>query len=183
MFLRALDGRVDAVAKNLEVYSGDAPPPDYSLGTEVGGILREADAHGFDRFHLVGYSGGGAASLAFAAAHGERVLSLTLLEPAWAGNERTPAEEAVAQRFRALEPLPTDQFMAGWRSGWPRSSPTSASRRSRSGTTSTRPTGSSQHGSPTPCSHSGSARRLERVRLELRRRRDPQEERPRLCSL
>ena len=114
MLLRALDGRVDAVAKNLEVYSGDAPPPDYSLGTEVGGILREADAHGFDRFHLVGYSGGGAASLAFAAAHGERVLSLTLLEPAWAGNERTPAEEAVAQRFRALEPLPTDQFMAGF---------------------------------------------------------------------
>jgi pimeloyl-ACP methyl ester carboxylesterase len=64
--------------------------------------------------HLVGYSGGGASSLAFAALHGERLLSLALLEPAWAGNERTPAEEALMERFRALEPLPPDQFMAGF---------------------------------------------------------------------
>jgi pimeloyl-ACP methyl ester carboxylesterase len=112
--LGALGDRVDAVAKDLEVYSGDQPPPDFSLGTEVDGILKEADAHGFDRFHLVGYSGGGASSLAFAALHGERLLSLALLEPAWAGNDRTPAEEALMQRFRALEPLPPDQFMAGF---------------------------------------------------------------------
>jgi pimeloyl-ACP methyl ester carboxylesterase len=62
----------------------------------------------------VGYSGGGASSLAFAALHGERLLSLALLEPAWAGNERTPAEESLWQRFRELEPLPPDQFMAGF---------------------------------------------------------------------
>ena len=96
------------------MYATDRPPPDFSLGTEVEGILREADAHGFDRFHLVGYSGGGASSLAFAAAHGERLLSQELLEPAWAGNERTPVEEALMQRFRALESLPHDQFMAGF---------------------------------------------------------------------
>ena len=65
--LASLGDRVDGVAKDLEVYAGDQPPPDYSLGTEAQGILREADAHGFDRFHLVGYSGGGAAALAFAA--------------------------------------------------------------------------------------------------------------------
>jgi pimeloyl-ACP methyl ester carboxylesterase len=112
--LQVLGERVEAVAKDLEVYSGDRPPPDFSLGTEVDGILQEADAHGFDRFHLVGYSGGGASSLAFAALHGERLLSLALLEPAWAGNDRTPAEEALMQRFRALEPLPPDQFMAGF---------------------------------------------------------------------
>jgi pimeloyl-ACP methyl ester carboxylesterase len=105
---------VDALAKDLEVYSGELPPPDYSLGSEVQGVLREADARGFDRFHLVGYSGGGASSLAFAALHGERLLSLALLEPAWAGNERTPAEESLWQRFRELEPLPPDQFMAGF---------------------------------------------------------------------
>ena len=86
--LEVLGERVDAVVKDLEVYADDEPPPDYSLDTEVEGILREADAHGFDRFHLVGYSGGGASSLAFAAEHGERLLSLALLEPAWAGNER-----------------------------------------------------------------------------------------------
>ena len=112
--LQILGERVDAVAKDLEVYSGDRPPPDYSLDLEVEGILRVADGHGFDRFHLVGYSGGGACSLAFAALHGERLLSLALLEPAWAGNDRTPVEEALMQRFRALEPLPPDEFMAGF---------------------------------------------------------------------
>ena len=112
--LQVLGERVDAVAKDLEVYSAEQPPPDYSLDTEVEGILREADAHGFDRFHLVGYSGGGASSLAFAAVHGERLRSLALLEPAWAGNTRTPPEEAVMQSFRALEPYPPDRFMAGF---------------------------------------------------------------------
>jgi pimeloyl-ACP methyl ester carboxylesterase len=112
--LGVLGERVDAVAKDLEVYAGDQPPPDYSLTIEAQGVLREADARGFDRFHLVGYSGGGASSLAFGALHGERLLSLALLEPAWAGNERTPAEEALWQRFRELEPLPPDQFMEGF---------------------------------------------------------------------
>ena len=112
--IQELGGRVDAVAKDLEVYSGDRPPTDYRLGTEVEGLLRVADAHGFDQFHLVGYSGGGASSLAFAAAHGDRLLSLALLEPAWAGNDRTPVEEASMQRLRALGPLPPDQFMAGF---------------------------------------------------------------------
>jgi pimeloyl-ACP methyl ester carboxylesterase len=112
--LGVLGDRVDAVAKDLEVYADDRPPPDYGLATEVQGILREADAHGFDRFHLVGYSGGGASSLAFAARRGDRLLSLALLEPAWAGNERTPAEDALWPRFRALEPLPPREFMAGF---------------------------------------------------------------------
>jgi len=112
--LQVLGDRVDAVVKDLEVYSGERPPSDYGLGSEVNGILREADAHGFDRFHLVGYSGGGASSLAFAATRGERLLSLALLEPAWAGNDNTAEEKALMQRFRALGPLPPDQFMAGF---------------------------------------------------------------------
>ncbi len=112
--LHVLGERVDAVAKDLEVYAGDRPPENYGLGMEGQGILREADAHGFDRFHLVGYSGGGASSLAFAAVHGERLLSLALLEPAWAGNERSEPEEAVWLRFRELEQLPPDRFMAGF---------------------------------------------------------------------
>jgi pimeloyl-ACP methyl ester carboxylesterase len=110
--LRVLGERVDAVTKDLEVYSEDRPPQDYGLGTEVAGILREADDHGFDRFHLVGYSAGGASSLAFAAQHGARLLSLALLEPAWAGNDRTEEEETLWLRFRALEQLPTDELMA-----------------------------------------------------------------------
>lgn len=112
--LHALGARVDAVAKDLEVYAGEQPPSDFSLDVEVDGILREAAVRGFDQFHLVGYSAGGAASLAFAAVHGERLLSLALLEPAWAGNERTPSEDALAERFEALGALLPEQFMAGF---------------------------------------------------------------------
>ena len=78
-----------------------------------GGDPARADAHGFERFHLVGYSGGGASSLAFTAEHGERLLSLALLEPAWAGNDRTPKRPPVGT-IRALESLPPDEFMAGF---------------------------------------------------------------------
>jgi pimeloyl-ACP methyl ester carboxylesterase len=112
--LGALGESVDAVAKDLEVYAGDEPPPGYGLDTEVQGIVRTAAVRGFDRFHLVGYSAGGAASVAFAAQHGERLLSLALLEPAWAGNDRTPEEEALMQRFRAMEELSPDAFMANF---------------------------------------------------------------------
>ena len=112
--LRVLGERVDAVAKELEVYAADEPPPGYGLGLEVDGVLRVADAHGFGRFHLVGYSAGGAVSLAFASVYGDRLLSLALLEPAWAGNDRTPQEERVTQGLRALAPLPADEFMAGF---------------------------------------------------------------------
>lgn len=109
--LEVLGDHVDAVAKELEVYARDEPPPGYGLALERQGILREADAHRFDRFHLVGYSGGGAACLSFAAAHGDRLLSLALLEPAWAGNQRTPAEEALHKRFATLAQLPPDEQM------------------------------------------------------------------------
>jgi pimeloyl-ACP methyl ester carboxylesterase len=112
--LRVLGERVEAVPKDLEVYAHDEPPAGYGLQVEIRGILREAAEHGFDRFHLVGYSGGGASALAFAAEHGERLRSLALLEPAWAGNDRTPVEEALMQRFRALESVPPDEFMAGF---------------------------------------------------------------------
>jgi pimeloyl-ACP methyl ester carboxylesterase len=112
--LQVLGERVDAVAKDLDVYAEEEPPLDFGLDTEIEGILREADAHGFGRFHLVGYSGGGASSLAFAAQHGERLLSLALLEPAWAGNDRTAPEEALMLRFRGLKSLPPEQFMAGF---------------------------------------------------------------------
>jgi pimeloyl-ACP methyl ester carboxylesterase len=112
--LDVLGDHVEATLKDLEVYAGDQPPEDFSLDVEVEGILREADARGFDRFHLVGYSAGGASSLLFAAANGDRLLSLALLEPAWAGNERSAEEEPLIEQFRALEPLPDAQYMAGF---------------------------------------------------------------------
>src|SRR4051794_13291901 len=91
--IEALGTDVDAVAKDLELYSGDGPPPRYSLDHEVDGVIRAAEQAQFERFHLVGYSGGGAAALAFAARHPDPLLSLALFEPAWAGNDgRTPEE-------------------------------------------------------------------------------------------
>jgi pimeloyl-ACP methyl ester carboxylesterase len=112
--LQVLGERVDAAAKDLEVYADDEPPPGYGLRMEVEGVLRVADAHGFGQFHLVGYSAGGAASLAFTSVHSERLLSLALLEPAWAGNDRTSQEDAVMRSFRALEQLSPDQAMSGF---------------------------------------------------------------------
>ena len=71
--LEALGDEVEGVAKDLEIYAGDEPPLDYSLDVEVQGVLQAAAAFGFERFHLVGYSAGGASSLAFAAKHAERL--------------------------------------------------------------------------------------------------------------
>jgi pimeloyl-ACP methyl ester carboxylesterase len=111
--IEALGPDVEAVAKDLEVYATPEPPQDYSLEVEIEGVLREADAHDWARFHLVGYSGGGAASLALAAARAERLASLALLEPAWAGNwDLSPAEKALWVQIDRLEGLPVEQFMS-----------------------------------------------------------------------
>jgi pimeloyl-ACP methyl ester carboxylesterase len=101
--LAELGPGVDARPKDLELYAGDAPPSGYSLATEVAGVERVADASGFARFHLVGYSAGGASSLAFAAAHPERLASLALMEPAFAGWQgMAPEERAAMDAFLPL---------------------------------------------------------------------------------
>lgn len=73
---------VNAVLKDLEVYTGEEPPPDYSVATEVEGIDRAADAAGWDRFHIYAHSGGGACALAYLATRPDRILSLAVDEPA-----------------------------------------------------------------------------------------------------
>jgi pimeloyl-ACP methyl ester carboxylesterase len=113
--LTELGEEVDARPKDLEVYAGDSPPADFSLETETDGIARAADEAGFQRFHLLGYSGGGAASLAFAATYPERLLSLALFEPAWAGNEGLSAAEVeLNARFAALRGMSPEQLMAAF---------------------------------------------------------------------
>ncbi|MFB9652694.1 alpha/beta fold hydrolase [Pseudarthrobacter oxydans] len=110
--IEALGPDVQAVAKDLELYTEDEPPPGWSLDTEVSGVLREADALGWETFHLVGYSGGGAAALAFAAKHPERLLSLALLEPAWAGTwDWSPAHAEIWKKYEQLEALPPEQLI------------------------------------------------------------------------
>ncbi len=113
--IEALGADVDAVAKNLEVYDGDEPRPGWSLDTEIQGVLREADARGWVSFHLLGYSGGGSVALAFTAKHPDRLLSLTLLEAAWAGNWGWSAAHAqLWKEYEKLEKLPPEQFMAAF---------------------------------------------------------------------
>ena len=110
--IEALGSSAEVAAKDLEVYATAAPPDGYSLDHEVAGVLRAAAARGWDRFHLGGYSGGGAAALAFAALHPERLWSLALLEPAWAGTWGwSPAEQALWSEYERLRRLPPAEYM------------------------------------------------------------------------
>lgn len=114
--IAALGGRWEVHAKDLEVYAADAPPSDFSLETEVAGVLRHADESGFDRFHLVGYSAGGAVAIVLAARHPARVRTLALMEPAWAGNEGMSAAEKTARErvAAALALEDPDEMMRGF---------------------------------------------------------------------
>jgi pimeloyl-ACP methyl ester carboxylesterase len=110
-----LGNDVETLVKDLDVYQRDSPPSDYSLDTEIDGVLREADARGWTGFHLVGYSGGGAAALAFAAREPARLRSLALLEPAWGGNWGWSAGHAkLWAQYDVLAKLPPDQFMSAF---------------------------------------------------------------------
>ena len=106
------DDDVDVVAKDLEVYAPSEPPPGYSLDNEIEGVARAADAAGFERFHLVGYSAGGACATALAARYGDRLHSLALLEPAWIGNEGQSSEEQRVWRELNRAPgFPPEQIL------------------------------------------------------------------------
>lgn len=110
--LAALGPGVDAVAKDLEVFAGPTPPPGYTLDDEAAAVVRLADARGWDRFHLVGYSGGGAAALATAARAPGRLESLALFEPAWAGSWGwTQPHERLWRRYDELRSLPPHEFV------------------------------------------------------------------------
>src|SRR5438477_8592419 len=103
--LAVIGDEVEPMLKDLEVYAGDKPPADYMLDTEVEGIRRAAGASGWDAFHLVGHSIGGAAALAFAARYPERVQSLALIEPgSIARIDSTDEEAAETDRIMALPP-------------------------------------------------------------------------------
>jgi pimeloyl-ACP methyl ester carboxylesterase len=110
--LDALGEGIRAHAKDLEVYATDRPPADYGLELEFGAVLRDADAAGFERFHVVGYSGGGAIATVLAARHPDRLLSLALLEPAWMGNQgMSPEERRTTNEIHRLRDLPPDELL------------------------------------------------------------------------
>lgn len=111
--LATLGDDVQARAKGLELYAADGPPADYGFETEFAGIERVAAEAGFARFHLVGYSGGGAIAAAFTARYPDRVKSLSLLEPAWLGRSgRSASEIALWEEMDRVRELPHEELMA-----------------------------------------------------------------------
>jgi pimeloyl-ACP methyl ester carboxylesterase len=110
--VRALGTDVDARFKEHELYASSQPPADWGLETEVEAVRRFADDAGFERFHLVGYSGGGAIAIAFCATYPGRLTSLALNEPAWTGNEDLSEEEReLWHEFERIAALPPEQLM------------------------------------------------------------------------
>lgn len=75
----------------------------------------EVEARGWGRFHLVGYSAGGSVALAFAAQEPDRLLSLALLEPAWAGSwDWSEKYAALWTAYEEVGQLPPDQLMGAF---------------------------------------------------------------------
>lgn len=112
--LGVVGGEVRGIPKDLEVCAGDTPPSDYEFDMEVEGIRRVTDEAGEESVHLVGFSAGASAALAFAAKYPERAASLALVEPPFIGNEgRTPEETAFwAEGDEVMALLPTEQMGA-----------------------------------------------------------------------
>ena len=103
----------DLHLKDLEVYREAAPPANYSIPEELEAVDRLADSKRLDRFHLVGYSGGGFISLAYAGTRPERIISLGVFEPAQIPGRLSAPEEAFFAGLRQkLDGLEGDQFMA-----------------------------------------------------------------------
>src|SRR5260370_15036314 len=107
----ALGDKVKVHFKDLEVYAGPEPPRGYSVAMEIDGLATFADSLNLDRFHLLGYSGGGYVSLAFAGAHPGRLLSLALFEPASVPGKFSPEKEQLDSRLTAAaHRLPTSDL-------------------------------------------------------------------------
>lgn len=99
--------------KDLEVYREAAPPASYSIEEELEAIDRLAETERLGRFHLVGYSGGGFISLAYAGTRPGRVTSLALFEPARIPGPLTSEEDAFFSSLDAsLKGLQGPEFMA-----------------------------------------------------------------------
>lgn len=116
--LEVLKDEAYVVVKDLEVYAADTPQPGYGLELEIEGIKRAAEAAGMKSFHLVGYSAGGAASLAFLVKYPELVRSLALVEPepALIGNDPEDAADwSEMERMMALPP--NERMQAAMRAG------------------------------------------------------------------
>lgn len=113
--IATVGGEAELHLKDLEVYREETPPADYSVVLELDAIDRFADSLGLDRFHLVGYSGGGFISLAYGGTRPARLLSLGLFEPAMVPGHQTAEEQSIMATLRAkLDGLTGPEFMSAF---------------------------------------------------------------------
>ena len=111
--IQGVHDSADLHVKDLEVYREASPPDGYAIDEELTAIDRLADSKDLDRFHLVGYSGGGFISLAYAGTRPRRILSLALFEPAQIPGTLSAEEKAFFATLESkLQGLEGDEFMA-----------------------------------------------------------------------
>ncbi len=112
LFTRRLAGRADVTLLGLQVW-GQAPGPAYGMPTEVDAVTAAAAG---GSVHLFGFSAGGTVALAAALALGDAVRSVTVLEPAFIGDDDWDAVEAAWRScHRASPALPPDERTAAFR--------------------------------------------------------------------
>lgn len=111
----AVGERAELHLKDLEVYRDDAPPADYSIEMELDAVDALAESQGLEHFHLIGYSGGGMMSVAYAGTRPDRLLSLGLFEPARIPGQLTGAERDFFESLNGtLAGLEGPDFMAAF---------------------------------------------------------------------
>ncbi len=111
-FVRTLGDRAHVELLGLRVWSVVAGER-YGMDVEVAAIVA---ATGGDECHLVGFSAGGTVALAAALALGDAVRSLTVIEPAFIGDDDwDPVEAEWRERQRDITALPPDERIVPWR--------------------------------------------------------------------
>jgi pimeloyl-ACP methyl ester carboxylesterase len=90
------------VAFDFRSHGRSDPGYDFSAEALAGDVEAVADALGFQQFVLVGHSMGGAASIAFAGAHPDRVAGLVLVA--------TPGKSSPEQSKPVVDSLKTDAY-------------------------------------------------------------------------
>ena len=109
----ALGEEINPTFKDMELLPIGQPIEEWTLDGEAQALLAIADAENLETFDLVGYSGGAAVSLAFAASYPARLRSLALIEPPWIGNDIWSDEERrFVDGFDALLELPPKELVA-----------------------------------------------------------------------
>ncbi len=110
--LRRLEHVIDPLLVDHVLYATPLPPPGWTLQREVDAVLAAADRAGWDRFHVVGHCSGATIALLVAAQHGDRLRSLTVVEPVWIGAAGlSEHERAVWRAMLGVSDDPPDRVL------------------------------------------------------------------------